>query len=193
MAEFLKVMERLGPKLGVLIFQFPYFNKDSFATAEPFAKRLETFLKKLPKEFRYALEIRNKTWLTPQFRQLLRAHEISLALIDHPWMPTAKAWFKTDPMTGQFGYVRLLGDRYEIEEKTKSWDKTITDRSREIADWTEACEKITQRGMDVFVYINNHYAGHAPASVREFLGLWRERRKTALSGTKSGVEFDETK
>jgi uncharacterized protein YecE (DUF72 family) len=65
MAEFLKVMERLGPKLGVLVFQFPYFSKNLLATPEPFVKRLEVFLKKLPTGFRYALEVRNKTWLTP--------------------------------------------------------------------------------------------------------------------------------
>lgn len=193
MAEFLKVMERLGPKLGVLLLQFPYFNKNLFATPEPFVKRLEVFLKKLPTGFQYALEIRNKTWLTSQFQQLLQTYEISLALIDHPWMPTPKAWFKADPMTGQFGYIRLLGDRYEIEERTKSWDKTVMDRSREIADWTEACEKITRRGMDVFVYINNHYAGHAPASVREFLRQWKERQKTTLPGVESKAAFQETK
>jgi uncharacterized protein YecE (DUF72 family) len=116
-----------------------------------------------------------------------------LALLDHPGMPTPKAWFRTDPMTGQFGYVRLLGDRYEIEEKTKFWDKTVVNRSREIADWTEACEKITQRRMDVFVYINNHYAGHARASVREFLQQWKERQQTASSRTKSLAASQETK
>ena len=194
MAEFLKVMEQLGSKLGVLVFQFPYFNKNQFATAEPFVRRLEAFVKKLPTEFRYALEIRNKAWLTRQFHQLLQTYGISLALIDHPWMPTAREWFRTDPMTAKFGYVRLLGDRYEIEEKTKSWDKTVTDRTREIGDWTEACEKITRRGMDVFVYINNHYAGHAPASVREFLKQWRGRRPESVPpGTESLAIIQETK
>ena len=176
MSSFLKVMERLGPKLGVLLFQFPYFNRNLFATPEPFLKRLEPFLKKLPAGFRYALEVRNKSFLVSQLRQLLNAHEIAIALVDHPWMPSPKTWFKTDPVTGPVAYVRLLGDRYEIEEKTKTWDKVIVDRSREIADWTTVCDRITQRGVDVFVYINNHYSGHAPASVRQFLKQWQERQ-----------------
>ncbi len=187
MSAFLRTMELLGPKLGVLLLQFPYFNKQLFATADPFVRRLEAFLKKLPTGFKFAVEIRNKTWLTPQFQQLLCAHGVSLTMIDHPWMPTAEGWFEEeDPLTAQFGYVRLLGDRYAIEEKTKTWDKTVVDRSREMQDWTSACERITKRGMEVFVYINNHYAGHAPASVREFLTRWRKSQGIEVMAEPTG-------
>jgi uncharacterized protein YecE (DUF72 family) len=192
MSSFLKVMERLGSKLGVLLFQFPYFNRDLFATPEPFLKRLEPFLKKLPTSFRFAIELRNKSFLVPALRQLLDAHQVAIAVVDHPWMPTAKTWFKTDPVTAPIAYVRLLGDRYEIEEKTKTWDRVVVDRSREIGDWTGVCEKITQRGVDVFVYINNHYAGHAPASVRQFLQQWQERHKSGTMAA-SDTTVQETK
>ncbi len=192
MTSFLKVMERLGPKLGVLLLQFPYFNRDLFATPEPFLKRLTPFLKKLPTCFRFALELRNKSFLIPQLRHMLEAHRIAIALVDHPWMPAPKTWFKTDPVTAPLAYVRLLGDRYDIEQKTKIWDTVIVDRSREIADWTTVCEKITQRGVDAFVYINNHYAGHAPASVRQFLKEWRERHRSGTVAA-TGVTEKETK
>jgi uncharacterized protein YecE (DUF72 family) len=176
---FISVMEHLGPKLGILLFQFPYFKQESFASAKPFVKRLDSFLKKLPGGIRFAVEIRNKAWLTPEFLELLRAHGVTCVFLDHPWMPTSSGYLQVpDATTADFGYVRLLGDRYAIEEKTTSWDKTIIDRSHEFRDWTTACEKLTRRGVDTFVYINNHYAGHAPASVREFLQYWKERDKT---------------
>lgn len=181
MNSFIRVMERLGPKLGILLFQFPYFNRNVFATSEPFVKRLEPFLKKLPVGFRYATELRNKAWLTPSLQHLFKAHQVSLTMLDHPWMPSPHTWFRTDCITGPIGYVRLLGNRQEIEQNTKSWDKVIVDRSREIADWTDVCEKITRRGTDVFVYVNNHYAGHAPATVRDFLTRWKERQKSAAA------------
>src|SRR4051812_6079339 len=50
-SEFLRVMELLGPRLGILLFQFPYFNKQTFSDADAFVKRLELFLKKLPTGF----------------------------------------------------------------------------------------------------------------------------------------------
>jgi uncharacterized protein YecE (DUF72 family) len=182
MSEFLKVMEHLGHKAGALIFQFPYFKRETFATADPFIQRLRLFLKKLPTGFRYAIEIRNRQWITPELQELLRAHGVSMALVDHPWMPTASEYFSNvDPMTADFGYVRMLGDRYEIEEKTKTWDKVVVDRSVEIGEWTKACETITKRGSDVFVYINNHYSGHAPATVREFLNRWKEKHPADMA------------
>jgi uncharacterized protein YecE (DUF72 family) len=175
LSAFLCAMEHLGPRLGVLLFQFPYFSRQEFATHELFLQKLEPFLKTLPSGFRFAVEIRNKDWLTPAYFALLKEHQVSSALVDHPYMPKAEGYFTdVEPVTSGVAYVRLLGDRYAIEEQTKTWDKTIIDRSREYRDCTTACEKLTKRGVDVFVYINNHYAGHAPAGVREFLQYWRE-------------------
>ena len=31
---------------------------------------------------------------------------------------------------------------------------------------------ITRRGVTVYAYANNHYAGHGPATIARFLELW---------------------
>jgi uncharacterized protein YecE (DUF72 family) len=80
--EFLKVMDTLGEKLGPLLFQFGYFNKKVFVGVNDFLARLKPFLKKLPKDHRFAVENRNKTWLLPQFVEALRERGVALALID---------------------------------------------------------------------------------------------------------------
>ena len=62
--EFVKTMEALGEKLGPLLLQFGYFAPSVFKSGNEFLARLEPFLKKLPKEHRFAVEIRNKTgWM----------------------------------------------------------------------------------------------------------------------------------
>jgi uncharacterized protein YecE (DUF72 family) len=147
--HFLSAADLLGEKLGPLLFQFPYFNKKAFPDGAAFSARLEPFLKKLPRGYRFSVEIRNKYWLVPKLADMLRASGIALALIDHPWMPR-------------------LGDRKGIEEKTESWDKTIVDRKRELSEWVEIVRKVHQRRIQIFAYANNHYAGHAPATVRQF-------------------------
>ena len=59
--EFLNVMSLLEHKLGAMLFQFPYFDaKASLGPAE-FLGHLRNFLPKLPTDFRFALEIRNKS------------------------------------------------------------------------------------------------------------------------------------
>ena len=175
--EFVDRMQLLGEKLGVLLLQFPYFNKAAFASAEDFLARLRPFLRQLPRGVRFALEIRNKAWLGEKLYELLRTHQVALALIDHPWMPRPSLLFqKADPVTTDFAYIRWLGDRKGIEELTKSWDKTIVDRRSELTEWANVCWKISGRGVPVFAYANNHYAGHAPATVRLFEELWNKQR-----------------
>ena len=79
---------------------------------------------------------------------------------------------KFDYVTAPFTYVRLLGDRKGIEQKTKVWDKVIVDRSRELMSWVNVCQPTTRRGVQTFFYVNNHYAGFAPATVEQFQRLW---------------------
>jgi uncharacterized protein YecE (DUF72 family) len=167
--QFLGVMDLLGEKLGPLLFQFPYFNKKAFAKPEEFLARLIPFLDTLPKGYRFAVEIRNKNFLVPEYVEALRSRHIALALIDHPWMPFVSELFqKIDPITADFTYIRWLGDRYGIEKVTKVWDKVVVDRTRALSEWAKACKLILRKGVNIFAYANNHYAGHGPATIRQF-------------------------
>ena len=171
---FLETMDLMGDKLGPLLFQFGYFNKMAFKSGNEFLARLEAFLKKLPKGYKFALEIRNKQWLTAEFFDLWRAHNVAFALIDQVWMPRATELFeKFDPITADFTYIRLLGDRKGIEQKTKIWDKVIVDRSRELMSWVNVCQRTVRRGIPTYVYVNNHYAGFAPGTIEQFQKLWK--------------------
>ena len=185
--KFLATMDCLGEKLGPLLFQFGYFNKSAFASVDQFLARLVPFLGKLPKGYKFAVEIRNKHWLVPKLANALRGHGVALALIDQLWMPRPAEWFaRFDPITAGFAYIRWLGDRKGIEEQTKTWDKTIVDRSGDLREWVDVVYKINGRGIPVFAYANNHYAGHAPATVELFRELWKGRAKSDLSIPKRG-------
>jgi uncharacterized protein YecE (DUF72 family) len=169
-------MDALGENLGPLLFQFGYFNKNVFIGVNDFLARLVPFLKKLPRDHRFAVEIRNKHWLVPQFIEALRERGVALALIDQAWMPRPLQYFeKFDPITADFTYVRWLGDRKEIERQTKVWDKIIVDRHAELSAWTNILEKVHQRKIPIYAYANNHYAGYGPATVQMFRNMWRKQ------------------
>jgi len=173
---FVEVMDLLEDRLGPLLFQFPYYKKGSGTTLETFLPRLERMLPLLPSDHMFAVEIRNKTWLKPPLMDLLRKYGIALALIDHPWMPRAGEYLEdADPVTAPFCYVRWLGDRYKIEEQTKTWEKAIIDRTREMRAWVPVVKKLLGRATRVFGYFNNHYAGHAPASIELFERVFKEK------------------
>src|SRR5713226_8984150 len=78
--QFMEAMDCRGEKLGPLLFQFGYFNKKAFRGVNDFLARLRPFLKKLPKDHKFAVEIRNKNWLVPQFVETLRERGVALAL-----------------------------------------------------------------------------------------------------------------
>jgi uncharacterized protein YecE (DUF72 family) len=175
LTAFMDAMDLLGDdRLGPLLFQFPYFNKRIFATGEDFLARLKPFLKTLPKGFRFAIEIRNRNWLNAEFGDLLRQHGVAVVLQDQLYMPRPDA-LNFDYITGDFTYIRLLGNRKGTEKQTKVWDRVIVNRSKELHNWVETCQQISKRGAKVYVYVNNHYSGHAPKTVDDFLKLWNAK------------------
>lgn len=176
--DFVNVMSLLEHKLGPMLFQFPYFNNKQFPRPDEFFARLRAFLPKLPSDFRFALEIRNKAWVCTELLDLLREHRVGLALIDHPWMSRPSALLhQCNVVTADFVYVRLLGDRYEIEKLAQTWDKAVVNRDRELAEWSEVVDALLSRNLKVYTYVNNHFAGHSPETIRQFLEMLRERQK----------------
>ena len=173
MREFLKVMDRLGEKLGPLLLQFRYFKKAEFPEPDPFLDRLEKFLATLPEGPRFAVEVRNKNFVTPRLLDLLSRRKVALALIDHPWFHRIDHLMsKEGILTSDFVYLRWLGDRYKIEEQTQSWDKLIIDRQRDMEHWIPAIRTMLEQNRSVYGYFNNHYAGYAVGSIRFFREMW---------------------
>lgn len=171
-SAFLDTVAILGPRLGPVLFQFPYFAKKSGVTEGGFLGRLEPFLKSLPEGFAWVAEVRNKTWLRKPLLELLGEFKVPLALIDHPWMASPGELFaKEGILTGPFVYVRWLGDRYGIEKTTTTWNATIVDRRADLERWVSPMKKVLQRGYPAFGFANNHYSGYAPGTLELFSAL----------------------
>ena len=87
---------------------------------------------------------------------------------------------RPEAATAEFAYVRFLGNHREmdaaVELKAKAggrrWDAIVRDRSREMQSWVPAVRELASRLRDVFVFFNNHYAGHAPGSIELFRSVW---------------------
>ena len=176
--EFVKTMELLGPKLGPMVFQFPLFDRWKFSKQDSFLAVLEPFLKKIPADHKFAVEIRNKTWLDGRFADVLRVHNVALALTDTSFVP--RPWEmkeKFELITADFIYVRWLGDRNGIEKVTKTWDKTVVDRESDLKDWVDVLKEMVndKKIRKLFAYANNHYEGFGPGTVKRFVELWKKK------------------
>ena len=158
---FLRTMAELGDRLGPLLLQLP----PSF-TVEGMGV-LEDFLKGLPEGFRYAVELRHRSWLGSDLPEMLRERGAALTLIDYPRMP------RMDGATAGFSYIRWLGDRREFPEGHTHLKK---DRDEDLLWWSDLVNRFLEEDRTVFAYANNHYQNHSPSTVERFLELRRGDR-----------------
>jgi uncharacterized protein YecE (DUF72 family) len=153
--RFVETMQSLGDKLGVLTLQFAYdFGPESFG-------ELDAFLSALPGGPRYAVEVRNRKWLTPDLGEMLSTHGVALVLQDLFYMP------RMDWTTADFTVIRWLGRRSDISK----FDRLQIDRTKELSTWAHRANQFLKEGLDLYGYFNNHFAGHSPGSVRQFLEI----------------------
>ncbi len=171
---FLEHMSELGPKLGPLVLQFPYFNRGLFRSFEEFAGRLEAYLERLPKG-RYAVELRNKDWIEPALFDLLARHGAALVLVDIAYMPHPAEWAERVGLarlaSAAFAYARLIGDRAKIDALTERFDRIVLDQGARLERWAGLLDALVERVPETNVYANNHYAGHAPATLAQLSEL----------------------
>ena len=168
---FLDNMSVLGEKCGPLVLQFPYFNKQAFASAEPFYERLDSYLDALPRDFRYAVELRNKWWVNAKLLDILRRHAAALVLVELAYLPhPADVAAKLPVVTTDFVYGRLIGDRKAVEERTKTFDKLVLDQGESLDRWATLLRTLLEEVPRAYVFANNHFAGHGPATIRDLAG-----------------------
>lgn len=150
LAIFLKHISVLNEKLGPLLMQFP----PSFGTDE--ISHLKDFLAGLPKDHKFALEIRDKRWLGEELYSLLRDRNVALALVEAPWM------FLEDVVTSDFVYIRWEGNRRKIHGDL---GRVEVDRSVDLARWVVRIKGFLKNSIEVFGYFSKYYSGHPPTDV----------------------------
>jgi uncharacterized protein YecE (DUF72 family) len=154
---FLDVASRLGAKMGPLLLQFPYsFRSTRFP-------HLAAFLETLPKDFRYVVEIRHRSWLRQPFFQLLEDHNVALCWLDHALLP------KLDKKTADFVYARWLGDR---RDAVGPFHALRRDPSLGLKWWVKRMKPLVESGTEVYGFANNYYAGHAPSTLQKLIEVW---------------------
>jgi uncharacterized protein YecE (DUF72 family) len=192
----------LKEKLGPVLWQFPPSFKFD-------ASRLEAFFAMLPhdtdaatavarghdakvegrsaipkqkrRRLRHAIEIRHDSFRTPEFIELLRAHDIALVCAD------TVDWPRLMDVTSEFMYLRLHGSEelyasgYD-DEALDAWADRVAAwaSGAEPADAERVIDKAAKRSKarNVFVYFDNDMKVRAPIDAQ---GL-RRRMEARLAG-----------
>jgi uncharacterized protein YecE (DUF72 family) len=161
---FLERARELGTKLGPILLQMG----PDFAPEE--LPALEKFIPRLPRDLRFAMEVRQSRWMRPEVRhnllELLTEYGVALALSDARWIPRETMMELAERPTADFLYVRWMGPDRSITD----YSRLQFDRSEEIRAWSEVLKQVAHTS-DVYGFFNNHFAGHSPANAREMQRL----------------------
>jgi uncharacterized protein YecE (DUF72 family) len=145
----------LKEHLGPILWQLPpnlHFDPE----------RLDTFLKMLPRKFRYAVEFRHPSWMAKETFDVLRRHDAAHVGLSSMAMPMD---FTT---TTDFVYIRFHG-----LEGGFAHDYTRA----ELKPWAEHCRRALGDGHEVYAYFNNDANTRAPGNAKMFIGMIEAPRR----------------
>ena len=139
-------VERLGATLGPNLVQLPPRWKRN-------TERLDEFLSVCPEHMRWAVEVRDPSWLHDDTYAVLAAHGAALChhdlIADHPVVET------TD-----WAYERFHGPNAIEQPYNGAYPRARLKRT------AERLGRVLDAGGDVYAYFNNDWYGHAVTDAR---------------------------
>lgn len=139
-------------KIAQILVQFPpYLQRDE--------ARLAAFLAKLPPEYRYVVEFRDRSWFVPDVRALLAARGVAFCVHDYPGLRVPLWVTRSDLAYVRFhGYTALYAGSYP---------------RRSLRRWAARIGALEDEARDVYVYFNNDTAAAAPHDAAVLKALLR--------------------
>jgi uncharacterized protein YecE (DUF72 family) len=172
--DVLARLEPLKPKIGMLMLQFEYLNARKMASLDEFLRLLDGFFAAAPRTLPIAVEPRNPYWLNKRYFDFLAGKGLSHVFLQGYYMPPIfETWRRFGSLVRDPVVVRLHGpDRDGIEKQTgECWDRIVAPKDEDLARLLDLMRDMRDRGMTVYLNINNHFEGSAPLTI----GRLRER------------------
>ena len=154
--------------------------RDDFLEA-PYCKpsfRLDGFFGQLPKDFSYAVEIRNTGLLGPAYRKVLETHGVAHVYNHWSYMPSlGEQHTRMGNFTAPFTVLRLLTPlkiSYEAAKKrAEPYTKIVGELPEMRRDTVELVRRAVAENRRAYVLVNNRSEGNAPLTVQELSDMLR--------------------
>lgn len=173
---FLAPLVALGKKCGVIIFEFSTFYPNSGITVDRFVELINDFLRRLPREFRYAVELRNSSFLTAEYLTMLASHGVAHVLNSWTRMPPIIDQIRIGGvLTAGFSVARALlkpGRTYQEAVDLFSPYEEIREEYPELrAGLADAVGRCIAEGRSLYAYVNNRAEGNSPKTIEAILDI----------------------
>ena len=161
-------------RLGPLLFQFEYLNKQKMHSLNIFLEELSDFFNNCTRDFQYSIEIRNPNYLSKTYFEFLNAFNLHHVFLQGYFMPPIFNLFRNfQDYIKDLTIIRLHGpDRKDIEQQTKSvWNKVVAPKDDDLRDLINMIEILHNKNVVVYLNVNNHYEGSAPITIKRINSL----------------------
>ncbi len=174
LGRFLEALSPLRPKLGPVMFQFEYLNKQKMPSKELFIERFGEFIDAAPKGYQYAVEIRNPNFFSTAFFDFLKdrgsASSTSRSSTCRRSERSSRSSSRRRPRSRSSGSTAGTGSR----SKGKP-GRSGTRSSPPSPEASQSAAKIVRANAKkrvlTYLNLNNHYEGSAPLSIGRFLDV----------------------
>lgn len=168
--------------VGLLMFEFSHFHPADYARGRDFIADLDRFLGKLPKGWDYGVEIRNRSFLHPEYFDALARHGVAhvynsweaMPPVDEQWLAPGS---RTNPECFGARFLLRPGRRYaEAVERFQPYEKVqdpYPAGRQAIIDMVLAALS-RERPSKAFIYVNNRFEGSALGTIAAVLHLLGE-------------------
>jgi len=159
------------------VFEFQAMRGKDLPHPLEWADQLDAFLAALPRDFRYAVELRNAELLTDIHGDVLRHHGVAHVFNSWTEVPTIGAQLDL-PWTfpADFTVARALlkpGRRYADAVKAFEPYDRIQEPVPELRnDLLRVVQEALRRRIEAFILANNRAEGNAPGTIREVARMW---------------------
>ena len=172
--SFINLLTPMHDKIGLLMFQFEYLNKQKMSSQQEFLDKFGSFIEKCDPRFNIGIETRNPYYLNKSYFEFLKQKKIGHVFLQGYFMPDmADIYQKYWSLISGTTAIRLHGPgRSDIEEKSGgNWNKIYEPRDDELSRITKIIDELHSRNIDIYANINNHYEGSAPLTIEKIRKL----------------------
>jgi len=156
---------------AAFVFEFQAMRGKDLPSAPQWAEELDGFLRQLPRDYRYAVELRNRELMTDSHGAVLARHGVAHVFNSWNEMPPIGEQLEL-PWTfpAAFTVARALlrpGRAYADAVKLFQPYERIRDPQPEVRqDLLRVIAEATRRHLEALILVNNRLEGNAPATVR---------------------------
>ena len=163
---FLEPLEPYLDRMGVFLFEFGTFSKVSYAEPQAFFDDLDRFLRRLPRDFRYSVEIRNDDFLESAYFDVLGSNRVAHTFTSWSRMPSLRQQLLIDEaFTAPFTTARALLRPGRAYDQAVEMFSPYTEVKEEYPSARQALrdliDRAQERDISAYIHVNNRLEGNA--------------------------------